>query len=209
VVVTDPIGAGFVPSLAHPGGNVTGFSTFEPELGGKWLEVLKEAAPHLKRIGVLFDPEFRGFAALWGAITYLAPSFGVRAVPIHGRSGPEINKAIEEFAQQPDGGLIVLPTHINSVQRQPIFALAVQHRLPAIYPFAFHARDGGLMAYGFNSAALFRRAALYAARILSGERTGDLPRCRCRRSSSLWSTLRPPQRSGSPFRQSSSPAPTR
>jgi putative ABC transport system substrate-binding protein len=175
VVVTDPVGAGFVQSLSRPGGNVTGFSTFEPEIGGKWLETLKEIAPHVRRAGVLMDPEFRGFSALWLTIKSVAPSFGLEAVALYGRDGEEIERAIERFRRQPNGGLIVLPTPVNSVQRQRIYSLATQHRLPAIYPFAFHAKSGGLVAYGFDAVDLFRRAGPYVARILNGEKPGDLP----------------------------------
>lgn len=175
IVITNPVGAGFVQSLAQPGGNITGFSTFEPEIGGKWLEMLKEVAPAVSRIGVLYDPGFTGFLDLWKAIEAIAPKFGASASPIHARDGDEIDAGITAFAQQTGGGLIVLPTPINSVQRQRIFGLAEKHRLPAMYPFAFHARTGGLIAYGFDSIDLFSRAGPYVARILSGEKPGDLP----------------------------------
>ena len=175
VIVTDPVGAGFVSNLSRPGGNVTGFSTFEPEVGGKWLELLKEAAPGVSRAGVLMDPEFRGFFGHWLAIESLAPSLGIQAIALHGRTGPEIERAIAQFGGQENGGLIILPTPINSVERRRIFSLATQHRLPAIYPFTFAAKNGGLMAYGFDAVDLFRRAAPYAARILNGEKPGDLP----------------------------------
>ena len=175
VVITNPVGAGFVQSLSRPGGNITGFSTFEPEIGGKWLEMLKEIAPGVSRVGVLYDPGFTGFLDLWSAIEAMAPKFEITASAIHARDREEIDTGIAAFAQQSGGGLLVLPTPINSVQRQQIFSLAEKHRLPAMYPFAFHARTGGLIAYGFNSIDLFKRAGPYAARILNGEKPGDLP----------------------------------
>ena len=175
VIVADPVGAGFVQTLSRPGGNITGFSTFEPEIGGKWLETLKEAAPHVRRVGVLTDPEFRGFSSLWLAIEALAPSFGVQTFLVPARNAIEIDNGIEVLAQQPDSALLVLPTTINSIQRERIISLAARYQLPAIYPFAFHARSGGLIAYGFDSVDLFRRAAPYVARILGGEKAGDLP----------------------------------
>jgi putative tryptophan/tyrosine transport system substrate-binding protein len=175
VMVTDPVGAGFVHSHSRPGGNITGFSTFEPEIGGKWLEALKEAAPLIQRVGVLMDTSLAGFQALWLAIKAVAPTVGLRAFPLETRDGADIDQLVERFATEVGGGLIVLPTPINSVQRQRIFLLAAQHRLPAIYPFAFHARDGGLIAYGFDSLDLFRRAGPYVARILNGEKPNDLP----------------------------------
>jgi putative tryptophan/tyrosine transport system substrate-binding protein len=175
VVVVDPVGAGFVKSLSRPGGNITGFSTFEPQIGGKWLELLKEIAPRISRVGVLMDPEFRGFSELWLTIESMAPTFGLQAIAVHGRDSAEIEKAIGGFARQEDGGLIALPTPVNSVQRAQIFALATRHRLPAVYPFSFHARGGGLLSYGFDSVDLFKRAAPYVARILNGDKPGDLP----------------------------------
>lgn len=175
VVVTDPVGAGFVQSLSRPGANITGFSTFEPEIGGKWLEALKEVAPDLRRVGVLTNPKFRGFSALLRAIESLAPSLGLQTVALHGRDGAEIERAIARFARQANGGLIVLPTPVNAVQRQMIYSLTTRHRLPAVYPFAFHARSGGLIAYGFDAVDLFRRAGPYVARILNGEKPADLP----------------------------------
>jgi putative ABC transport system substrate-binding protein len=175
IVVTNPVGAGFVESLARPGGNITGFSTFEPEIGGKWLETLKAIAPQVARVGVLHDPEARGFSALWLKTESVAPTFGMQAVAIHARNAAEIEAGIENFARGGGGALVILPTPINSVQRQTIFALAEKHRLPAIYPFAFHARERGLVAYGFDAVDLFRRAGPYVARILAGEKPGNLP----------------------------------
>jgi putative ABC transport system substrate-binding protein len=175
VVVTNPIGAGFVQSLPRPGGNITGFSTFEPEIGGKWLEGLKEIAPNVLRVGVLFDPSAQGFSALWREIESLSSTFGIQAMAIHARDGAQIDSGVEAFAHGVNGGLIILPSPINSIERQRIIALAAKHRLPAMYPFAFHARSGGLIAYGFDAGDMFKRAGAYVARILSGEKPGDLP----------------------------------
>lgn len=175
VVVTNPVGAGFVESLARPGGNITGFSSFEPEIGGKWLESLKAVAPELTRVGVLHDPEAAGFQTLVRGIESAAARFAVHVQLIHARNPAEIRTGIEGFASDGGRALVVLPNPINSVERRSIFALAERHRLPAIYPFAFHARDGGLAAYGFDALDLFRRAGPYVARILGGEKPGDLP----------------------------------
>jgi putative tryptophan/tyrosine transport system substrate-binding protein len=175
LVVTDPVGAGFVQSLSQPGGNITGFSTFEPEMGGKWIETLLEIAPHVKRVAALIDPEFRGFSDIWRAIEILAPSFGLEAVALHARSGPEIEQVIRTFARHPDSGLIVSPTSTNAAHRKLIFSVTSETRLPAIYPFSYYARQGGLMSYGFDAADLFKRAAPYVARILEGEWPGQLP----------------------------------
>jgi putative ABC transport system substrate-binding protein len=175
VVITNPVGAGFVQNMSRPGGNITGFSTFEPDIGGKWLEVLKEVAPSLGHVGVLMDPEERGFLNLWLAIETLGPTFGIQAVALHARDAAGIHGVVENFAKGGNGGLIVLPTPINSVERERIFKLATQHRLPVIYPFAFHARSGGLIAYGFDALDLFKRAGPYVSRILNGEKAGELP----------------------------------
>jgi putative ABC transport system substrate-binding protein len=176
VVVADPVGAGYVQSLAQPGGNITGFSTFEPEIGGKWLELLKEVAPDLRRVATVSDPGFRGFAALSLAIERLAPGFGLGATRVDFRQpADDIETAVAEFAREPGGGLIVMPTGINNTYRDRIFTLAVRHRLPAVYPFRFYATGGGLMAYGFDATDLFRRGAGYVDRILRGESPAKLP----------------------------------
>jgi len=176
VAVTDPVGAGFVQSLAHPGGNITGFSTFEPDIGGKWLELLKEVAPSLQRAAGIVDPAFKGFAKHWRAIEDLAPRTGLELATIafHDRAD-DIERAVGTFAAKPDGGLIILPTAINNVARDRIFALANRYRLPAIYPFSHFAQQGGLLSYGFDSVANFPRAAGYIDRILKGAKPADLP----------------------------------
>src|SRR4029079_638407 len=169
VVVADPVGGGFIQDVARPGGNITGFSTFEPQIGGKWLELLREIAPRASRGGVLTDPDFRGFSELSQTIETMAPGFGLRAVAVHGRNSEDIGKNIEDFARQENGALIALPTPATSVNRAQIFALATRYRLPAIYPFSFLARSGGLLSYGFDSVDLFKRARTYVAPLLNGQ----------------------------------------
>jgi putative ABC transport system substrate-binding protein len=176
VVVVDPVGAGFVQSLARPGGTITGFSSFEPEIGGKWLELLKEIAPALRRVAGILDPAFRTFAAVWRAIEHQGSTLGldVRRFEFHDPAD-DIESAVGAFAQSSGAGLIVLPTAINNLHRARIIALAVRHRLPAVYPFALYARSGGLASYGIDTVDLYRRSAFYVDRILKGERPADLP----------------------------------
>lgn len=176
VVVTDPVGAGFIQSQARPGGNITGFSTFEPEIGGKWLGLLREISPHLRRIAGVLDPAFTGFAAVWRQVENQAAKLRISVDKIHFRNpDDDLENALASFAQQPGGGVIVLPTAINNMQRHRIFASIARHRLPAVYPFRHYAFDGGLMAYGFYPADLFRRGADYVDRILRGAKPADLP----------------------------------
>jgi len=176
VVVIDPVGSGLVQSLAHPGGNITGFATFEPEIGGKWLELLTEISPGLTRVAGILDPAFLGFATVWREIESIAPRFGLGVTKVvHRDPGDDIEAAVAAFAQDAGGGLIVLPTPANNMSRERIISLAVRHRLPAVYPFRLYATDGGLMSYGFDSFDLFRRGASYVDRILKGEKPADLP----------------------------------
>ncbi len=176
VVVADPVGGGFVKSLSHPGGNITGFSTFEPEIGGKWLELLKEMKPDLRRVAGIWDPAFKGFATIWSAIESSAPRLNVQvtSIRLHDQSD-DIESALAVFARELGGGLIVLPTPANASARDRIYSLAVRHRLPAVYPFRYFATDGGLMSYGFDTVDLYRRSASYVDRILKGEKPADLP----------------------------------
>jgi putative ABC transport system substrate-binding protein len=176
VVVANPVGAGFVQNLARPEGNITGFSTFEPEIGGKWLELLKEIQPGLRRAAGVLDPGFTGFAEIWRVIETLAPKSGVQvtSIVLHDPTD-DIESALARFAQDPGGGLIVLPTPANSNARDRIFALAERYRLPAVYPFRYYATGGGLMSYGFDTLDLYRRSAAYVDRILKGEKPINLP----------------------------------
>jgi putative ABC transport system substrate-binding protein len=175
VVVVDPVAAGVVESLARPGGNITGFSTFEPEIGGKWLELLKEITPGVRRVAGVLDPAFGSFAAVWRTIETLAPASGVAATSVVFRNPTDdIESAFAGFAQEPAGALIVFPTAANNIARDRIIALAARHRLPDVYPFRFYATRGGLMSYGFETTDLFRRGASYVDRILNGESPADL-----------------------------------
>ena len=176
VVVADPVGSGFVDSFARPGGNITGFSTFEPEISGKWVQTLKEAAPAIRRIGLLTDPDASGFKNLTLAAEAAAKATGLAFEWLHAGTRSEIENALGEFAaKRKSAGLVVLPAAVNSVNRDLIFGIAERHRLPAIYPFAFHARSGGLLAYGFDAVDQFRRSIDYAKKILAGSAPGELP----------------------------------
>src|SRR5262245_51192599 len=176
VAVIAPVGAGTVQSLARPGANITGFSTFEPEIGGKWLELLKQIAPGLKRVAGVSDPAFKGFAGVWRAIEAMAPRFGVQVTSVSFQAPTDdLESAVAAFAREEGAGLIVVPTALNALHRHRIFSVAAQNRLPAIYAFRFYATDGGLMSYGIDTVDLFRRGASYVDRILKGENPGALP----------------------------------
>jgi putative ABC transport system substrate-binding protein len=175
IQVGDPVDSGFVASLARPGGNITGFQAFEPAMGGKWLGVLKEAAPNLSRVAVLFDSYTASNVAFLRAAEAVAPSLGVTANAIDVLDGGGIERAVGTFATQPDGGLIVMPNRWNLANRGTIIILAARYRLPAIYPFRFFATEGGLISYGFDQIEQWRGAATYVDRILRGEKPGDLP----------------------------------
>jgi putative tryptophan/tyrosine transport system substrate-binding protein len=173
VQVSDPVGAGFVAALARPGGNVTGFENFQPAMGGKWLGVLKEAAPNLGRVAMLLGADSEPNIASLHAAQTVAPSLGVAVSAIDTYS--EIEGAIAAFAGQPDGGLIIAPHPNTVVNRGYILTLAARHRLPAIYPFPYFATEGGLISYGPEQLDQWRGAATYVDRILRGEKPGDLP----------------------------------
>jgi putative ABC transport system substrate-binding protein len=156
--------------------NITGFSTFEPAMGSKWLELLREAAPALQRIGCILDPGFRGFAAVQQEIETSAPKLGLEVTRLVMREkSDDIEAQVAAFGQKANGGLIVFPTAINDIERSRLFAITERHRLPAIYPFRHFAVDGGLMAYGFDPPDLFRRSASYIDRVLKGAKPADLP----------------------------------
>jgi putative ABC transport system substrate-binding protein len=175
VNVTDPIGRGYVASMAEPGGNATGFTSFEFGIGGKWLELLKQIAPGVTRVAVLRDPVITAGMGYLAAVHALAPSFGVEVSPVDVRVKSDIERAVAAFARTPNGGLIVTPDPAAIAHRELIIALASQYRLPAIYPFRYFAAEGGLISYGPNAIEQFRRAASYADRILKGEKPGNLP----------------------------------
>jgi putative tryptophan/tyrosine transport system substrate-binding protein len=172
--VADPIGSGFVAGLARPGGNITGFQSFDPAMGGKWLGLLKEAAPNLSRVAVLFGSDTANTVALLHGAEAVALSLGVKVTAVDVRDGSEIEGAIATFASQPDSGLIVVP-HPNTIaNRGSIIILAAGHHLPAIYPYRYFAAEGGLISYGPDQIDQWRGAATYVDRILRGERPGEL-----------------------------------
>jgi putative ABC transport system substrate-binding protein len=175
VIVIDPVGAGFVASLARPGGNATGFTLFEYGVAGKWLELLKEIAPGVTRVAVLRDPAIAAGIGQLGAIQAVAPSFGVELSPVDVRDAGEIERAVTAFARVPNGGMIVTGSPSQGVHRELIITLAARHRVPAIHPFRYMATSGGLIAYGPDQVDQYRRAAGYVDRILKGEKPADLP----------------------------------
>jgi ABC-type uncharacterized transport system substrate-binding protein len=174
-VVSDPVSAGFAASLAKPGGNITGFANFDYAMGAKWLELLKEIAPNVTRVGVIRDPTVTASIGQLAAINSVAPSFGVEVSPLGGVDAGDIERTVTEFARGPNGGLIVSATTLSANNRGLIISLAAQHRLPAIYPFPFFVADGGLICYGPDSIEPHRHAAHYVDRILKGEKPSDLP----------------------------------
>jgi putative ABC transport system substrate-binding protein len=175
VHVPDPVGAGFIDSLARPGGNATGFVIFEYATSAKWLELLKRAAPGLKRAAVLRDPAITAGIGQWGAIQTVAPALGVEAIPINLRAADDLERSIAAFARSPDGGLIVTGSGLAVRHRDLIVRLAVRHRLPAVYFDRQFVAAGGLMSYGPNLFDQYRRAAGYVDRILKGAKPADLP----------------------------------
>jgi putative tryptophan/tyrosine transport system substrate-binding protein len=173
--VADPVGAGYIQSLAHPGGNTTGFINFEYSIGGKWLELLKELAPHVVRVAVLRESAVAAGAGQFGAIQASAASLGVELRPIDVRDAVEIEQAITAFARDPNGGLIITGSPAASIHRKLVFALAARYRLPAVYNTRFYVTDGGLISYGPDFIEQYRGAARYIDRILKGEKAADLP----------------------------------
>jgi putative ABC transport system substrate-binding protein len=174
-IAPDPVGAGFVESLARPGGNITGFSPWEYGIGAKWLELLKQIAPSVTRVAVLRDPAITAGIGLWGAIQSVSPSFGVELRPIDVRDATEMQRALAAFAGSPNGGLMLTGSAWAIVHRDLIIALAARHRLPAVYYERYFAAAGGLISYGSDNVELFRLAAGYVDRILKGEKPADLP----------------------------------
>ena len=175
VTVIDPVGAGYVESLARPGGNLTGFSLFEYGLSGKWLELLKEIAPGVTRVAVIRDTAVGSGVGQYAIIQAVAPSLGVELRPIDMRDAGEIERAVVAFARVPNSGLIIVGAPSAVVHRNLIVTLAARHQLPAVYPLSYYASSGGLMSYGPDSIEPYRRAAGYIDRILKGEKPADLP----------------------------------
>jgi putative ABC transport system substrate-binding protein len=176
--VSDPVGSGFIASLARPGGNVTGFTNIniESSIGGKWLELVREVAPAVRRVAIIYNPPTAPFAGY-----YLRPfeaagaAYGVQASAVKIHSDPDIENAFAALAREPGGGVVVLPDTFTGVHREQIVSLAARYRLPAVYPFRWFAEIGGLLSYGIDSEDMFRRAGSYVDRILKGAKPADLP----------------------------------
>jgi putative ABC transport system substrate-binding protein len=173
--VGDPVGAGFVESLARPGGNITGFAIFEYAIGAKWLELLREISPRTTRVAVLRDPSVATGPGQFGAIQTAAPSLRMEISPVNMRDASELGRALTAFAQSPNGGLIVSGTPLAQLHRNLIITLAARHKLPAVYFERFFVVDGGLISYGADFVDQYRRAGGYVHRILNGEKPADLP----------------------------------
>jgi putative tryptophan/tyrosine transport system substrate-binding protein len=175
VQITDPVGAGLVANLAHPGSNVTGFTTFEFSMGTKWLDLLKGVAPKLARVAVMQYAKSPTWSGQLQAVQAAAPSFGTQIIPAGVETAADIERSMTEIGGEANGGLIVMPDSITLIHRKLIVALAERYHLPAIYPFRYFPDDGGLLSYGIDLADVWRRAATYVDRILKGTAVGDLP----------------------------------
>jgi putative tryptophan/tyrosine transport system substrate-binding protein len=173
--VTDPVGAGFVKSLARPGGNITGFTQHEFSIGVKWLELLKELAPRVERVAILYDPRNPATTGYLSTIRGAAPAFRVQVSDHTVRDTVDIERAVAALVAKPNGGLLVLPGPSPSVRRDVIIGLAQRHRLPAVYPFRYWVTHGGLAFYGVDNIELYRLAATYVDKILKGDKPADLP----------------------------------
>jgi putative ABC transport system substrate-binding protein len=175
VQVADPVASGFVASLARPGGNITGFANFEPSMCSKWLETLKQVAPDVAHAAVLFHPETPANVGILREAEASAPKVGISVVAAGVHTADEVERAITSVAAQPSGGLIVCPHTVTEANLRLIFELAGKYRLPAVYPFRYHAEAGGLLSYGVDTLDLVPRAADYVDRILRGAKPADLP----------------------------------
>jgi putative ABC transport system substrate-binding protein len=173
--VGDPVGSGFVASLARPGGNITGFAGFENSIGGKWVEILKEIAPNVKRVAFIFNPEAPPNIGFLHAAEAAAPSLGMELTALAVHNGNEIERGITTFVAEPNGGLIVAPHAVTVSNRELIAGLAARYRLPAVYSDRYFAESGGLISFGNNTADLFRRTASYIDLIFKGAKPADLP----------------------------------
>jgi putative ABC transport system substrate-binding protein len=173
--VADPVGSGLVPSLAKPGGNVTGFTAVEYAIIGKWLELLKEIAPGVERVALIGNPDLVFTKSFQRSLEAVAPSFAVKPVAAEVRDPADIERVIAAFAREPNGGLLAVPAFTASMYRAVIFQMATRHRLPTVFPFRFYAVDGALASYGPDMIDQYRRVAGYADRILRGAKPADLP----------------------------------
>jgi putative tryptophan/tyrosine transport system substrate-binding protein len=178
-MINDPVSTGIVTGVANPGGNATGFPNFEPSLGGKWVELLKEAAPRTTRVAVIYSEEFNqqistggGYASSIGAA---ASALAVKAKSVPVKAASEIERLLGAFSAAPNGGVILPPDTLVFTHRQLIYRLALQYRLPVIYPYGYMTDEGGLMSYGIEAIELHRNAATYVDRILRGAKVADLP----------------------------------
>jgi putative ABC transport system substrate-binding protein len=172
--VPDPVGAGFVRSMAHPGGNITGFSNFEYSMGGKWADLLKQIAPHVTRALVLRDPTAAAGIGLFAAIRSVAEPLGIELTPLDVRNTEEIETAMAASARSGNGGVIVSPGGTGA-RRKLIISLAARYKLPSVYPYRYYPVDGGLISYGPNLHDMVRQVAGYVDRILKGEKPADMP----------------------------------
>ena len=174
-LVGDPVGTGLVTNLARPGGNITGFQNFEPAMGGKWLEMLKEIAPGLRRVGVVYNQNIAANVDLLRNVEAASALTGMTVTATELHNASDIERTLTEFAQVPSSGLIVMPNPLNTRYNEVIVGLAARLHLPAIYPFQLDSEKGGLVSYGFDTIEQQRGAATYVSRILKGEKAGDLP----------------------------------
>jgi putative tryptophan/tyrosine transport system substrate-binding protein len=174
ISVSDPVGSGFIKELARPGGNITGFANFQPSMGSKWLEKLREVAPQVERVGLLLHPEPPNLGYFKSA-QEAAESLKIRLVDLSVHNAAEIESAFATFSGEARSGLIVAPNVVSFANSQLIVSLAARYRLPAIYPFAFFAKEGGLISYGFDERDQFRQGAVYVDKILRGAKPADLP----------------------------------
>ena len=174
-LVIDPVGSGYVNSMARPGGNVTGFTPFDYSIGAKWLELLKQIAPSVTQAAVIRDPAITAGIGMWGAIQSVSPSVAIEVSPINVGDAGEIERALTDFARSPNGGLIVTGSALAVVHRDLIIALAARYRLPAVYYDSYFVTAGGLISYGADNVEQYRLAASYVDRILKGEKPADLP----------------------------------
>jgi putative ABC transport system substrate-binding protein len=179
VSVSDPIGSGFVESFSRPGGNTTGLTNFEPSMGGKWVELVKELAPTVKRVGMLYNPDTASGGSVGGvylrAAEQAAQSLGVEFLVSAVSDAAEIDRTFASLAREPSGAVIVMPNAFTAVHRERIVALARQYLLPATYPFRYFVNSGGLISYGIDQMDLFKRAASYVDAILKGAKPSELP----------------------------------
>jgi putative ABC transport system substrate-binding protein len=173
--VVDPVNSGFVDSLSHPGGNITGFVSLDFGIGARWLEILKQVAPQVTRVGVLRDASIPGGTGTMGAIQAATSSFGVELKALDVRDAATIERGLSAFARGPNGGLIVPSSPAASVHHELIVGLAARFRMPAIYPYPFFVRSGGLLSYGIDNHDLWQKAAGYVDRILKGANPAELP----------------------------------